>query len=138
MGQLKRFSEEAKKAGLVPGDMNLAQFRKLFDSFKTNAQMMRGYAGGAYRGRVTLFRADEPLEYIGKELPSNYYANLENNPDQEGVDPRDPAKGWGQWAGGGVEIHSVPGNHYTMVREPNVKLLAEQLLACISNTTKEL
>ena len=137
MGQLKRVAEEAKTAGLVPQDMNLAQFRRLFDSFKTNAQMMRRYVGGSYGGRIDLFRAEEHLAYIGKEMPTTSLFALEHDPEQEGVDPRDPAKGWGQWAQGGVEIRSVPGNHYTMVREPNVELLAEQLLARIANASKE-
>jgi amino acid adenylation domain-containing protein len=137
MGQLKRVAEEAKRAGLVPQDMNLAQFRKLFDSFKTNAQMMRRYVGGSYGGRIDLFRADEHLAYIGREMPTASLFDLEHDPEQEGVDPRDPAKGWGQWAAGGLAIHSIPGNHYTMVREPNVELLAEQLLARIATASKE-
>jgi thioesterase domain-containing protein len=34
--------------------------------------------------------------------------------------------GWNDYASG-VEVYKVPGNHYTMIREPFVKVLAVQL-----------
>ena len=137
MKQLQRIAEEAKSAGLVPADLSLAQFRQLFDSFKTNAQTQRSYTGGAYEGPVALVRAEEPLKYIGKALPDNFHANLEADIEQGSIDPRDPTKGWGRWAGGRLETVTIPGNHYTMVRDPHAKLLAEAILAAIRNTAKE-
>ncbi len=38
---------------------------------------------------------------------------------------------WSSLAEGGLEIHIVPGNHLTMVEEPHVRVLAEQLQACL-------
>ncbi|HEY0510454.1 MAG TPA: amino acid adenylation domain-containing protein [Thermoanaerobaculia bacterium] len=137
MGQLSRIAVEAKAAGLVPADIRLAEFRKLFDAFKTNAQVMRSYAGGPYEGQITLLNADNPLPYIGKELPSNYHSNLEANPIQDGVDLRDPTRGWSKLAAGGVELHTVSGDHYSMVREPHVRTLAERIAACLENSAKE-
>ena len=39
----------------------------------------------------------------------------------------DPDKGWGQLALGGVEIREFSGSHHTLLTEPFVSDLAEQL-----------
>lgn len=38
-----------------------------------------------------------------------------------------PYKGWGRVASEGVDQYNVPGNHFSMLREPNVRILGEQL-----------
>jgi amino acid adenylation domain-containing protein len=124
MQQLNKVWAEARKLKLVPPDMTLADFRKLFDAFKTNAQMMRNYPGGPYAGRITLFRAEKPVEYIGKYAPDDYRTDT------------DLSKGWEKWAAGGVDIHTVSGQHYTMMKEPHVKNLADELNICIQNAAR--
>ncbi|HID99610.1 MAG TPA: hypothetical protein EYP59_04885 [Thiotrichaceae bacterium] len=39
--------------------------------------------------------------------------------------------GWSQYASGPVDIHVVPGDHHTMMNQPNVQVLAEKLGACL-------
>jgi len=39
----------------------------------------------------------------------------------------DPELGWGAWAGGGVDVIEVPGNHVTMFREPTIVTVAQHL-----------
>ena len=39
----------------------------------------------------------------------------------------DPANGWQQIAGEGIDIRSVPGGHNSMLIQPNVKMLADEL-----------
>jgi len=126
MQQLGRVWSLAKKAKLIPADMTLMTFRNLFDSFKTSAHTMRSYAGGLFEGRITLFRPENPIEYIGKEAPENYYTDEE------------PDAGWGRLAAQGVEVLTLPGQHYTMMQEPHVKVLAEKLRACIDGAAKEI
>lgn len=46
---------------------------------------------------------------------------------------RNPTLGWEKVAGGGLEIHDVPGSHYTMCEEPNVRILAETLKPILSS-----
>jgi len=65
----------------------------------------RAYDPPVWDGKVTLFRPAE------KSL--------------RGVD--DETAGWGAWARGGVDIFQVPGGHVTMLRQPNVRVLAEFL-----------
>jgi thioesterase domain-containing protein/acyl carrier protein len=70
------------------------------------------YHPSVYRGRVALFRASRQ--------PAGY--------------DRDPQMGWGTLAAGGLEIHEIPGYYGSIVFEPNVKILAEQLKACLNGT----
>jgi amino acid adenylation domain-containing protein len=72
-------------------------------------QAYRAYTPRPYPGRVTLFRARvQPL--FGCHRPD---------------------LGWGEAARGGVEVHVVPGNHATMLREPGVRALAASLSAAL-------
>jgi thioesterase domain-containing protein/acyl carrier protein len=74
---------------------------------ETHYQALRDYVPKVYPGRVTLFRARvRPLLRLsGRDL------------------------GWGKQAGGGLEVITIPGNHETVLKPPNVQLLAEALLA---------
>jgi amino acid adenylation domain-containing protein len=67
------------------------------------------YVPHAYAGPVTLFRARE------RSL--------------RGFD--DPKAGWGEWARGGLEIHSVAGDHLSIVAYPNAQFLAQDLRECL-------
>jgi thioesterase domain-containing protein len=67
------------------------------------------YALRPYAGAVTLFCASE------KSL--------------RGV--RDPNRGWKSLAGGGLEVYEIPGGHVSILAEPQVRLLAEHLQACL-------
>ncbi|PSB02088.1 non-ribosomal peptide synthetase [Merismopedia glauca] len=42
--------------------------------------------------------------------------------------------GWGDLVAGNVEIHHVPGEHYGMLREPGVRVLAEILQRCLERS----
>lgn len=44
---------------------------------------------------------------------------------------RDPLGGWGRLARGGLEVHEIPGDHGTMMIEPNVQGLAEKFRATL-------
>src|SRR5258708_9543256 len=46
---------------------------------------------------------------------------------------------WTKWSGGGIQFHSVPGDHFTMLRRPGVGIIAETLQRYISmNSNNEL
>jgi thioesterase domain-containing protein/acyl carrier protein len=74
-----------------------------------NYQAAREYAIGPYPGRVALFRAsDRPL-----------------------LNRDDDLLGWDQFTAG-VDLYRVPGDHLSMINEPHVRQLAEQLKLCFS------
>jgi thioesterase domain-containing protein len=67
------------------------------------------YTPKVYDGRLTLFRAKQQGE----------------------VWQSDPELGWGGLAAGGVEVYETPGNHITLIAEPNVRSLAGRLSECL-------
>lgn len=74
--------------------------------------------GGMYQGRLTLFRATRADENVPFDRPR---IELTDN----------PFFGWEAHAIDGVDVCDVPGGHATMIQEPNVRVLAEQLQSCL-------
>lgn len=64
------------------------------------------YTPGAYEGTVVLFRCQHRLN----------------------TDPPDSSRIWQRLVRGEVVILDVPGDHNSMLREPNAQVLAEQIL----------
>jgi amino acid adenylation domain-containing protein len=52
---------------------------------------------------------------------------------EDGLDPRKNADEWASRTGSDVEFHLIPGNHYTMMRPPNVQALAACLQRCLDS-----
>jgi len=73
--------------------------------FYANSRAAYRYVPQPYSGSVTLFKATNPSEY-----GSN------------------PTLGWDQLCDR-VRVHSVPGNHLSMLKSPHVQVLAQQLQA---------
>jgi thioesterase domain-containing protein len=40
---------------------------------------------------------------------------------------------WKPYVTGGIDVHVVPGDHDSMVLEPNVRVLAEKLRTCLED-----
>jgi thioesterase domain-containing protein len=108
--QLEIILKEATEAKLVVPHIGLSRISQLFKVFESNVRAVQGYKPGAFPIKVTLFRARE----------------------ETGGGVADPTLGWATLATGGVDAHTVPGSHYTMVQEPNIRTLAESLKACIN------
>ena len=75
------------------------------------------YTAKPYLGKITLIRTTDFRETLSA-IP-------------------DPNMGWDKFAGGGLEIHDVPGGHISMFAEPNVLVLAETLTAILSTHVAE-
>jgi thioesterase domain-containing protein len=119
--QIIQILSEARILGLVKPKTTDDELRVVWDAFRNNLKLTELYAGGRYEGRITLFRAQ-----TGLQLRVN------------GGDPTQSDSGteWEKLASDGVEILQVPGNHFTMIREPQVKALAQELMSCIRKTLK--
>ncbi len=103
-----RVLERARAGGLLPSEIGRPEMEHLLAVLRANLQALRGYLPGAYPGRVALLRAAEAT-----------------------VRRPDPSLGWNDRAAGGVETHEVPGDHYSMMREPQVRVLAKKLGALL-------
>jgi thioesterase domain-containing protein/acyl carrier protein len=107
--------QEAMKQHLVPPGVELADIYRYFNVYCTNTRALAAYVPRTQNVRVALFKANEP-------------ATAESD-----------TMGWTNLIAETIELHLVPGNHYTMLREPNVRVLAEHLkdtIARANRTTK--
>ncbi len=104
---VRKFYTEFKGKGSIP-----ASYIQIEDQIWRAGQK---YVPEVYSGKVTLFRAsNQPL----------------------GIHP-DPTLGWEGLAAGGLEIHEVPGHHGSIVAEPFVRVLAEQLRNLLEKAQSE-
>jgi thioesterase domain-containing protein len=104
--------EECKRAGVLSQDVELPQVARLLRIFKANAHALQRYRPQPSDCPITLLAAEERL-----------------SPDH------DVSAGWGSLSGR-VEVYQVPGNHYTIVREPHVRELAQHLDACLERSVQ--
>jgi amino acid adenylation domain-containing protein len=107
--QLAYVLEVAARANILPPDLDLLDLRRLYQVFKANVRARQNYRPRPADCYVTLFQAAESLPSAREEV----------------------AREWSELALAGVDIHSVPGNHFDMVRDPHVRILAERLRACM-------
>ncbi len=110
--QLPYLWDHVRKLGLVETDTPLPLVRQILDDLKrlfhAHVSMANEYAIRPYPGRITLFRpSDSPIV---------------------NSTPRD--RNWGRLASS-VDVHFVPGLHHTMVKEPHVQVLAQQVQCCL-------
>jgi aspartate racemase len=81
-----------------------------------NKKLAQGYVLQVYPGRITLFRANE------QSVKYEHSSDL----------------GWSKLAAGGVEIYEVPGDHLGIFEEPNNRVLAEKLKACLDKVQADI
>jgi thioesterase domain-containing protein/acyl carrier protein len=117
--QLNIVLSSLKQANILPPDAGLHQARRLLNVFKANVAAVTNYVPQVYSGRITLFRTGSWIRSDGLAE-----ATLEVQSD-------DPSMGWCQFSAQPVEVYTVPGTHETLIFEPHVHVLAEQLRACL-------
>ncbi|HEY9666549.1 MAG TPA: hypothetical protein V6C91_07065, partial [Coleofasciculaceae cyanobacterium] len=71
------------------------------------SQAEQNYVPQVYPSRVTLFKAGDRADAATADIASDL--------------------GWGNLAGGGLEIYEVPGDHLSILKEPYVRVLSEKL-----------
>jgi amino acid adenylation domain-containing protein len=94
-------------AGLLQEDFGLARIEPLFATFAANLRASWSYAPEPYPGSVTLWLSEQTLSAFSSE----------------------PGKGWSRLALGGIETRTLPGDHYSLLRLPQVERLAHELTA---------
>jgi amino acid adenylation domain-containing protein len=77
----------------------------------TNFQAAEAYLGKSYRGQVTLFRSNiQPVSRTAH-----------------------PDLGWGKLVSGGIKIYELSGLHTNLLKEPYIKIFADQLLSHLAS-----
>jgi thioesterase domain-containing protein len=102
---LELLLERLREADFLPPGAGAGQLRRIVRVYQANTLAARRYRLVGYPGRVTLFRAADAPE--GQDQPADL--------------------GWGRITGQPSEIHTIPGDHITILAEPNVHELARSL-----------
>jgi len=103
--------ESLKRARILPPEPGVEQVEVLLEVFKTNLLASYRYVAKPSPLSVIMFTAAESLV----------------NPSGSA------AKGWNKVAQGGAKVHVVPGNHYSLLKEPNLGTLAKLLTHYLVN-----
>ncbi|MFO7481154.1 amino acid adenylation domain-containing protein [Oceanibaculum nanhaiense] len=90
----------------LPG-MDSGQLRRLFAVFRAHGQALLDYEPGPYSGAVTVITGESVLV-------------------------ADRSRGWKPLAGGGLDVHAVPGDHHSILQPPGLDLCAAILDAALS------
>jgi thioesterase domain-containing protein len=112
--RVRRIVEEAQRANLAPAGAAAELIRRQLEVTRVNARALRSYQPQQYRGRIVLLVAERRRR-----------------------EPGDPTVGWSRLSSEPVEVHAIPGDHYTILQEPQVSVLAEQLKRCLEAARKE-
>jgi len=111
--QWKMVQETLTSSGVLAPKTAHAEMTALLDVFTRNALATNNYSIQPSKQAVVYFRASETPERFSRL--------------------------WTKWAGGGIQFHLVPGDHFTMLRRPGVRIIAETLHRYISmNRNNEL
>lgn len=106
--QLHYVLERARDANVLPLNAGVDRVGYLQRIFRSNLIALNNYSPQIYAESIILFRASDVTERV----PA-------------------PALGWQELSAKPVEIHVIPGNHYTMLAKPNVPVLAGELRNCL-------
>jgi amino acid adenylation domain-containing protein len=110
--QLDYIFEKARSAQVLPPDIEAAELRRLYQNvFEPNLQALSAYRPQPYAEKVLLLlAAGEGHAEGARQLP-------------------DFAPGWNELAPDRIEVHRLHGNHFTLVREPNVQAVSALIKA---------
>ncbi len=103
----------AKRAGVLPGDAELAQVERLFDVFRRNVEAIGRYRPPSFPRRALLLKATKPI-------PDALVGAAVQKPSEL------PAAGWERLCN--VVVAEVGADHMSIVTEPHARSVASILL----------
>ena len=121
--QLSYAVEQTKKVHAVPEDASIDFVSRYTRTSLLNKHIVHKYAAQPYPHQVDYFASSQSLERA---------ASLD-----EREDPM-PIQRWRELAQGGMRVHVVPGDHQSLVTEPQVRVLANALKQCIDRVCEQL
>jgi amino acid adenylation domain-containing protein len=117
--QLKYVLHYFKMANMLAPNAEIEQLTNIVQAYKTSCLCLVDYVPQQpYPGTVTILRANE-------DMPDDPNSHLNAEVSQ------DLSLGWSEFSTEPVDIHFVLGNHITIMVEPHIQVLAEELKACI-------
>jgi thioesterase domain-containing protein len=109
--QLACLIQQGEKLGIFPRGVNPSQIRRdleVLDAvYQAHVKAFMQYSPKKYEGRITLFR--------GSESPRRSYGGVNSSV-------------WDEFAGDGIDVQVVSGDHFSILKKPDVQMLAERLM----------
>jgi amino acid adenylation domain-containing protein len=109
--QLDYFRRYSAGAQLIPPGAGDRLAKRILNIFQANAEAIYSYRPRPYRGKADLLLASDQFVRVRVR--------------------RDPYGEWRELCHGGVERHSVPGNHLSMLFDPHAEAVAHRVRACL-------
>jgi amino acid adenylation domain-containing protein len=103
--QLQYLLAQVKEAHIDPPQAEQAYLRHLYIIYSTNVRAIQAYVPQTYSGDIMLFRAADEVIDGKEELVSS----------------------WSKLTTGNVKLGMIPGDHYSILRESNVQVLASSI-----------
>jgi amino acid adenylation domain-containing protein len=104
-----RFWSHGVSWGVIPTNASERDARRIFQVFSANAQALFDYRPGAYNGELLLLLAQ----------------------NQAGAARHSPQREWARSCSH-LTVRQLPGDHFSLLKPPRVKALADALWACLS------
>ncbi len=101
---MPRFQATLTRAGHLPSSVTLSQLKELYVNFERHVDALSQFCPSSYAGKLDLFLAEKRTR----------------------MEPKDLDGGW-QGLAAELEVHLVQGDHFSIVREPDVIPLANIL-----------
>ena len=103
--QVKHLFDQAKQQAIFLPETEMKQMLDLWEVFKSNTMAVCHYQPKPYSGSILLLNASKtPPEVI-----------------------EDPTHGWGSLVLDDMQTHTITGDHYTIMKAPQIACLAEKL-----------
>jgi len=113
--QSRRLMDDLCRSRILPFGISVPEMKRFLLYIKAVCET--SYAPLRYLGRVAFFRAHEQVWTAPKGQSLDAYIHR--------------LYGWSTLLSQPLDVHEVPGNHQTMMREPGVRALAERLRRCL-------
>jgi amino acid adenylation domain-containing protein len=121
--QLDLLVGELQQRDAMPLGVDKDMLRRYFEIRLARIDAQNRYVPRPYPGRITLIKTTAlNLGITLREMRQMYADAMRNH----------PTYGWGDLTPEPVEVRTVPGHHESMVREPHVRVLAEEVRASLA------
>ncbi len=120
IGEEQQLNYLLERLSIAGFKLSQDELKRIFQVYKANVQADVDYIPQeSYPTSITFFRAMETEVF---EATLGETTILE-----------DPTWGWGKVSAEPVTIYEIPGNHFTMMGEPHVRVLAQTLRTCLES-----
>ena len=99
---------------VMPSGTDFPQMKRYYEVLTANSRAMENYTPRMYDGETYFFSSAEKI-----------------------MAPKDPGLGWGEFVSGDkFRVEQIPGNHYSMLKPPNVSVLANAMTQVLHRVDK--